>query len=201
MRKLPLRQPVMGKLLVALTLTALPSATPASAQSFTTNGSGQYTGVTGLNVGGTSYDVTFVDGSCNALFSNCTTFDLDIDGAGLAADALLAAIESNADLNSNPQKTFGCSLSTSCTIFIPFEFFGSADAFSVTNWASSPDSDSPDIPPLGATDTTNDRFSVWARFAPAAVPEPGSWLMMLLGFFGIGASLRRRKAAALMQVA
>ena len=37
------------------------------------------------------------------------------------------------------------------------------------------------------------------RFGPvaAAVPEPGTWAMMLLGFAGIGLATRRRKAAAL----
>jgi hypothetical protein len=38
--------------------------------------------------------------------------------------------------------------------------------------------------------------------APGAVPEPGSWAMMLLGFAGIGASVRRaRKSGRLLQIA
>jgi hypothetical protein len=28
-----------------------------------------------------------------------------------------------------------------------------------------------------------------------AVPEPATWAMMLIGFFGLGAALRRRRAA------
>ena len=35
----------------------------------------------------------------------------------------------------------------------------------------------------------------------AAVPEPGTWAMMLLGFGGIGMALRRRRPAALRQTA
>lgn len=39
-------------------------------------------------------------------------------------------------------------------------------------------------------------------FAPtAAVPEPGTWAMMLVGFAGIGLSMRRRRRATAMQIA
>jgi len=39
--------------------------------------------------------------------------------------------------------------------------------------------------------------------APGAVPEPGTWAMMLLGFAGIGVAMRRsrRSSGALLQVA
>ena len=37
---------------------------------------GVLTGATGVNVGGTLYDVQFVDGSCNSLFNGCTQFAL-----------------------------------------------------------------------------------------------------------------------------
>ena len=36
---------------------------------------------------------------------------------------------------------------------------------------------------------------------PAAVPEPATWAMMLLGFCGVGAAMRRRRKAPLMQLA
>jgi hypothetical protein len=39
--------------------------------------------------------------------------------------------------------------------------------------------------------------------AAGAVPEPGTWALMLLGFGGIGMAMRRRRKerGALMQVA
>ena len=35
----------------------------------------------------------------------------------------------------------------------------------------------------------------------SAVPEPGTWAMMLLGFGAIGVSMRRRKRVTIAQVA
>jgi hypothetical protein len=43
----------------------------------------------------------------------------------------------------------------------------------------------------GDTDLEAGRIGV-----PSAIPEPASWAMMLIGFFGLGTMLRRRKAKA-----
>jgi hypothetical protein len=40
-----------------------------------------------------------------------------------------------------------------------------------------------------------------AEFTPAAVPEPATWAMMLLGFGGIGFAMRKKKKTALPQFA
>ena len=34
----------------------------------------------------------------------------------------------------------------------------------------------------------------------SGVPEPATWMLMLLGFFGIGAMMRRRKSAVTTKV-
>lgn len=48
------------------------------------------------------------------------------------------------------------------------------------------------------------QFKVLAKYSgtatlvsPSAAPEPAAWALMLLGFGGLGAVLRRRRAAAL----
>ncbi len=46
----------------------------AHAATVLTNSGGLITGATGVDVGGTSYDVAFLDGSCNSLFDGCTDF-------------------------------------------------------------------------------------------------------------------------------
>jgi hypothetical protein len=38
-------------------------------------------------------------------------------------------------------------------------------------------------------------------FAGAAVPEPATWAMMIIGFGGVGATLRNRRRSAMLQVA
>ena len=43
--------------------------------------------------------------------------------------------------------------------------------------------------------SVNTRDPVTIFFSQTAVPEPTAWAMMLLGFFGLGAALRRRRAA------
>jgi hypothetical protein len=40
-----------------------------------------------------------------------------------------------------------------------------------------------------------DRVTIEGEFPPAPVPEPAAWVAMLLGFGGLGALLRRRRAA------
>ena len=51
---------------------------------------GQITGATGVEVGGTKYDVSCVEGSCYSLFSQCLEFDFTTaNDAAKASRALL----------------------------------------------------------------------------------------------------------------
>ncbi len=51
-------------------------------------------------------------------------------------------------------------------------------------------------------DTNDDGFKLTAITVTPAVPEPGTWAMMLIGFGGVGVALRRRrKPNGLMQIA
>ena len=47
----------------------------------------------------------------------------------------------------------------------------------------------------------NGAYTGTLAFAPGAVPEPGTWAMMLLGFGAVGFAMRRRRAPALAQLA
>ena len=91
------------------------------------NGSGILTGATGVNVGGTLYDVEFVDGTCVALFTGCDqpsdfTFTTAAD-ADVASQALLDQVLLDTGVgafDSNPALTFGCSNSIICFVDTPY---------------------------------------------------------------------------------
>ena len=50
-------------------------------------------------------------------------------------------------------------------------------------------------------DSFDDGFKLTAINVTPAVPEPGTWGMMLIGFGAMGVSLRRRRASAMPQIA
>lgn len=174
---------------------ALPSSASAAIQ--LVNGSGQLTGATGVNVGGTLYDVSF--SQCNATQSGfssaCTPFFQNSADATLAAQALLDQVfvdTLSGSFDSNPGLTLFCSGMTYCLMAVPYTgapsvdtegAFNTAtiDSVSYTPWVYN---GSPYIVPLNV-----------AVFSPS-VPEPATWMMMLLGFGGIAASVRARRSKA-----
>ena len=102
-----------------LTLAVLAVALTASSAHHAiliVNGSGILTGATGVNVNGTLYDVTFVDGSCVSLFDGCDSVsDFDFSSADDAGDASQALLNQvfldgpDGNFDSAPQElTFGC---------------------------------------------------------------------------------------------
>jgi len=188
---------------LALTLAAIAAAllaAPAIAATQIIDGSGHLTGATGVTVGGATYSVEFVDGTCAALFSGCDsasdfTFQTGAD-ADAAALALLAQVLTGA-FDTDYTLTSGCSANSSelCLIVIPYELrLGDFDARLALNDNSLAD---PGTAGLSSSPTTFDTATnpafVFARFTPTAVPEPSTWAMMLLGFGGIGLAIRRRK--------
>lgn len=179
-------------------ILAMLMAVPAmAAATLTTNGSGQLTGVTGLTVGGQSYNVTFADGTCPALFGGCDavtdfTFQNGTDATSAAA-ALIAAIVGSS-FDTAPGTTFGCIGGESCDMLIPYGIpaAGQFDARGALNLAGS---NSTAITVTGTTalfDTSANNSQVFALFSIAAVPEPSAWALMLLGFGAIGIAMRRR---------
>lgn len=150
------------------------------------------TSVQGLDVGGTFYDVTFVDGTCADVFSGC-----DDPAADFAFTDPIVAIDAASDLlvevGSVPSDTtFGCTDTFTCRMVIPFALgidgLGTAIAFNnatIDNAAFSGFALSGDTAVAGA----GGGF-VWANFQPAAataVPEPATLALMTAGLAGIGA--------------
>ena len=90
---------------------------------------GQLIGASGVNVGGSFYDVEFVDGTCAASFNDCNQLsDFDFatqTDATLASQALLDQVFLNTPLGSfddDPELTAGCLFVQNCLIGTPYGF-------------------------------------------------------------------------------
>jgi hypothetical protein len=182
-------------------LTATLAAGPAMAANPVVSG-GKLTGATGVVVGGTTYNVEFVDGTCGSVFTGCDaasdfTFQTQAN-AQAARDALLAQVLLGT-YDTTPGLTAGCALGTeSCIVYVPYALDGSnVLGASLNNGTASNTIGNSSTP--SSFDLTQFSGQTWARFslATTAVPEPGSWAMMLLGFAGIGLAVRRRGRGAL----
>lgn len=164
---------------------------------------GKLAGATGVLIGGNSYDVAFLDGSCAGLFGGCTSSNFTfntVSGALSAGNALLSQVFTNTagyPFDTRPNLTAGCSNSSVCNILIPFaQGLGFALVGDTVN-DSTKSADFTFVSAINANTSTASLGSyVYAKFSPtvtAAVPEPETWAMLLVGFGMMGATLRYRQ--------
>jgi hypothetical protein len=180
------------------------AASPAAGATLLVSG-GQLTGATGVSVGGTAYDVSFADGSCSGLYGGCDSASdftfTTVGDAQAAAQALLdqVLIDGGAgQFDTAYDLTFGCAANSvlTCAVLIPYATGGGVASVAQALNTAGADSSNVTASPAIAFDTSSAPNYVYALFRPsaAAVPEPASWAMMLLGFGAIGLTVRRRKA-------
>ena len=197
----------------AVAIMSIATSGSALAATQIVNGSGQLTGANGVTVGGSVYDVVFMDTSCVTAFNGCAaTSDLNfttLAASELAAQALLDQVLLDSGLglfDSDYTLTFGCiaNVSNACRVTIPY-LVGPGLGTGQVNQALN--TNTIDMTNLALMIPTQDAATlpgiVYAVFTPssAAVPEPATWAMMLLGFGAIGFTLRRKKRQQSVQIA
>ncbi len=204
---------VFGVVLMGFILTGTPAfATPT----LQIDGSGQLTGATEVDVAGTLYDVTFVDGTCTAIFNGCdATNDFEFQtqtGATAAAQALLDHVFidnpnfSSLLPDSRPERTTGCESLFRCNVLIPFHFSpGSIRTAVAQNYSVESFDVASNQSPIHPSGTDTTRYATWVHAdftrssAPiTSTPEPGTMILLstgLLGLAGYRWQQRRREGS------
>jgi hypothetical protein len=193
------------KLFFVAIVTLMVSSVPVSASPILlVNASGVLTGALNVVVGGTFYDVAFVDTSCVAAYSGCDassdfSFTTAAD-AQAASQALLDQVFVNGpsgNFDTSPALTFGCTSSlVHCQAWTPYALGGQAVALSALA-TNGPGVDSDFVAFAGVANSASFAAfvdSTLAQWTPAAaaVPEPTSMILLGTGLAGLAARGYRR---------
>src|SRR5215207_3111899 len=111
------------KWIAALLFTAVLNSPSWATPVLQIDAAGKLIGASGVDISGTLYDVQFMDGKCNELFSGCDQPSDFIFTTPAAAESASAALLNHVfvgiyDLDST--LTWGCAAIESCNAYTPF---------------------------------------------------------------------------------
>lgn len=193
---------------LAVLVVTLGFAPCVSATTLTVTG-GILTGATQVDVGGVFYDVTFIAGTCAAVFTGCddpaTDFTFTTQAAALAAtqallDQVLIDVPGLGNFDSIPSLTAGCTIAT-CNVVTPS---GLSNGGTSLLGAAAFNSSNPAQDSAIAVSLLNTGFSGAYTLAkwtpsptvPSPVPEPTSLTLLGVGLAGTFATRWRRRITA-----
>ena len=162
---------------------------------------GQLVGATGVVVAGVgTFDVSFEEGTCVAIFGDCDAvadFDFDNeDDARAAAQALVDQVflDVGGLFDTDTELTAGCTSTVECQAAIPFALIsGTLVSSGIARNISDAGADGVSVSNIGiALDTTSLSNLVYARFTSAGLPEPGT--SALLGPILAALAFARRRS-------
>lgn len=180
-----------GRVLIVLILLASPFAISAATLRVE---SGVVVGIDSLLVGPTTYNVSFIGGSFDDVFTDTglvSAFWGDNQGAADAATALKSAVEADGNYENSPTLFSGCGFSTQsfCRIFTPSANGPSTDRVTGAIMSIS-DSGLPTT--STATNYKNIDYSYGTNAVYSVVPIPASAFLFLSALGGLGWIKRRR---------
>ncbi|MCG8491917.1 MAG: hypothetical protein MI743_09910 [Sneathiellales bacterium] len=165
---------------------------------------GILTGAKDVDVGGTLYNVEFIDDTCSNIYSGCDEIsDLDFAdeaSATLAAQALLSQVFIDSlfgNFDSQPELINGCDDATGCNFNVTYGFNLFNDVRSIS--AFNNDGSNTDSTGFGETGINYDvgqvEWLAYARFTPAisAIPLPAALPLYGAGILILGIWSRRKK--------
>jgi hypothetical protein len=160
-------------------------------------------GATGVDVGGTLYDVSFIDG---ILGENITAFTTQ-QTAYRASQALLSQVFTG-NFDSLQSFTNGCGSTTGCATYTPYGFTSASGVYVGTAYVFNSNINTSDSYTYGSFPSTRTTVSNplsniarWSLSTPAvsavttAVPEPETYAMFLAGLGLMGFASRRKLAS------